>query len=275
MKKELHIYNHYHYGDIFYSRSIIKLLSNKFKITYYHNLKYGLFKDLDFINEVPQIPMEYPQNLGIHDNKINSWLGAHGVSHSCSYYSNLEILKKISIEFGISMENNESYLPEINYKNLSGREPIFSKMSDFKKKFKKIILISTGNVHSGQSTNFDFEPIIEELSLEFNDCLFLTTTKNSKNIHNIIFTGEITNLTLDLLEISFISTFCDLIIGRASGPFCYTHTKENLFDKTKTFISFSNLELEGKFFLEGDSKKIWSDDYSFTGIYNTIKNQIQ
>jgi hypothetical protein len=258
MKEDIHIYNHFHYGDIFYSRSIVQLLQKKYKINYYHGLKHGLFKDLTFVNEISYIPNEFSQSDSINNNKINSWLGAHSVSHSCSYYSNLEILKKISDVFEIPIDDEISLLPEIIYDNLPMKPLIQKDMTELKKRFKKIILISTGNVHSGQSVNFDFSPIIFKLIKNFPDFLFITTTKIFDHIDNLIFTGDITRITPDLLEISYISTFCDVIIGRASGPFCFTHTKKNITDKNKIFISFSNIELEGKFYFEGDSKKIWS-----------------
>ena len=41
-------------------------------------------------------------------------------------------------------------------------------------------------------------------------------------------------------EISYLSTFCDLIIGRNSGPFCFASNKENINSINKTFYAFND-----------------------------------
>ena len=77
-----------------------------------------------------------------------------------------------------------------------------------------------------------------------------------------------------MLYISFISTKCDIIIGRASGPFCYCHVKENLLDKNKTFISLTHNEIEGVWFKESNAKQIWTNNYDNNHIVNLINNEI-
>ena len=148
-------------------------------------------------------------------------------------------------------------------------------MTEYRKNFNKIILISTGDVLSGQALNFDFAPIINNLSENFKNILFLTTSKMLDNKDNLIQTGDITEVLPDLLEISYISKFCDIIVGRASGPYCFTQTYENMIDKNKTFISFCNNELEGIFFKECESKKIWSNNFTYDSMYEYIKKELE
>jgi hypothetical protein len=104
--------------------------------------------------------------------------------------------------------------------------------------------------------------------------LFLTTTPINHNHPNIIDTSLLTNTNPDLLQISLISTFCDIIVGRASGPYCYTHTKENLLNPNKTYISFSNNPNEGVWYKNSKAKQIWRPDFNLNNIFITINNEI-
>jgi hypothetical protein len=137
-----------------------------------------------------------------------------------------------------------------------------------------LILICDGDVNSGQSSNFNFVPVIESLS-QNKDCLFLSTNKVYENKANIINTyPTITETLPDLLNIGLISRYCDIVIGRASGPVCYTHTKDNFSEKDKTFISFSHNESEGVFYSEGRNRNIWSNNFEFNNIKLIIQKEI-
>lgn len=274
MKKTINIFNHYHYGDVFYSRSLVQFLSDFFEVNYYHNLKNGLFKDLPNVTEFIGIPNIVTEKLLITDSFVNSWIGAYNVKHNCSFYSYLEIIEKVGKHFNLQIVNSLNFLPKVNYKNLDLYESITLEMLEYKKKFDKIILISTGDVLSGQSHNFNFSEVINKISKEYENILIITTTKILEKRDNVIDTNAITKINPDLLEISLISSFCDIIIGRASGPYCFSQTFENMTDKNKIFISFSNNEEEGVFYRECESKKVWSNDYSLENVYNIIKKEI-
>ena len=142
------------------------------------------------------------------------------------------------------------------------------------KNYRKTVLISNGFVHSSQSQNFNFENIINHLSNEYNDILFFITENINTNNPNVVFTGDLTNILPDLLHISYISTKSDVIIGRASGPFCFSQIKENLLDINKTFICFSYRYHDGKYYDNQKSKFLWSGDFSFDNIINTIKTNL-
>jgi hypothetical protein len=45
----------------------------------------------------------------------------------------------------------------------------------------------------------------------------------------------------DLNEISYLSTKCNVIIGRASGPFTFAINRQNIEDPNKILLSFSKL----------------------------------
>jgi hypothetical protein len=97
---------------------------------------------------------------------------------------------------------------------------------------------------------------------------------------NLYFTSDIINATNgDLNENSFVSTFCNLIIGRSSGPYCFTQTSENYSDPNKTFLCFDNTITNGFWVsLEDDFIKAKTYAYKFYGeqhLTQTIYNHIR
>jgi hypothetical protein len=65
-----------------------------------------------------------------------------------------------------------------------------------------------------------------------------------------------------------------VIVGRSSGPHCFTHIKENLLDEKKVYISFTNNKNEGIWYNESIAKQVWTNNYDLNNIYNTINNEI-
>ena len=281
MKDALYLYNHWHYGDIFTSRSLIKPLLTKFNIIFYHNLKAPLLSDIEGLTEIQGIPFGFDINSSdLTQNKINAWIGQsqmkyyHRYESGCSLKNYLSFVFEVLDFYNIPKEDTEYYLPEIDFTKIVKHDEIKSQLKTYKNQYKKIVFISNGDVHSGQSVNFDFTPIIMNLSYEHPEVLFLLSEKNNIQSHNIKFTSDMTLLSPDLLQISLISTFCDIIIGRASGPFTYSLVKENILDKNKKFISFNNNPVDANYYNNlGFNLESYSNyDYNF--ILSTIKNAI-
>jgi hypothetical protein len=284
MKKDIVLYNHCHNGDIFYSRILVNILIKHFNVTYYHRLRRPLFKDLTEVNEVIGIPKECEMdNTNLESYIVNTWIGQKGyiyinnqVIPGCSFNNHFKLVKDICDFYKISLTNNlEDYLPTIIYEKLPQHNKIIEQLNFLKSKYKLIILVCDGEVQSSQSYNFNFLPIIELLSINNTDCLFLSTNQLYPNNNNVINThSQITEELPDLLEISLISNYCDIIIGRASGPFCFTHTKNNFNSPNKTFISFTHHESEGVFYSEGDNKSVWSNNFNYDNIIEIIQKEI-
>lgn len=278
--KTIKIYNHAHYGDIFYSRILINALKPHFNIEYYHSENGLVLNDLPEILEFTEIPGHF--NRYGNDSKnglINSWIGYDSMSflqngEGCNFNNHFKLVEKVCDELDVNLGNPLDYLPYVNYGNLLGCVRIKERMEYFKTKFDKIILMCDGGVRSGQSENFDFTPIITKLADKYKNYLFISTNNNFNTVNTVSTSPFLTSGLPDLTEISYISTFCDVIVGRASGPFCYTHTLENFFNKEKTFISFTHLEFEGKFLPEASCKNIWSNDFNLDSIYNTIDDHL-
>jgi hypothetical protein len=184
---------------------------------------------------------------------INTWAGCwHGSKFPLGFYPNMhnlldiwgEIGKIILQKTGHHISFNDSiidYFPTIDYSffNTELVNQAIAKISAFDKN----VLIANGRALSGQS-KLDvnvLNDVIVELSKKYPYTAFITTTRIDVDNANIFCTDTLFQKNFDLLEISYLSTFCDVIIGKNSGPFTYSHTKQNIMDDSKVFVSFSNL----------------------------------
>lgn len=283
MNETITLYNHYNYGDIFLSRMIIKGLSTKFKINYYHKLKPNLFEDLDNVSEHPNNNLHNynVSSTNFSGKIINTWIGQKSYKYllnseedGCCFVNYWRMLTEVFNNMGIEIMEPESYLPTVNYQNLSDFDTISKKFHDIIDRYKKVILISNGDVLSQQSSNFDFTPIIKDLSQKHPDYIFLVTKSIKHDSENIVYTSDITNKDPDLLYISYFSTKSNVIIGRSSGPYVSSFVQENILDENKTFIAINNKKCEGYFYKKMKSKFVWTDNYKMKNIKSTIENNI-
>jgi hypothetical protein len=212
---------------------------------------------------------------------INTWIGVplnfnfgKNIPFSCDIYNNYMMYEYIYNALGIKIENIEFYIPDIDYNKIDNDAKININEFINKNQNKKKILISNGNVLSGQSVNFDMNHIVKKLSNEYPEIIFiLTDDSNRISSNNIFYTNDIIKINgCDLLEISYISTFCDFLIGRGSGPFCFTITKDNV--KNKHFIGIGEKELE-ILWCDMMDKKLYINNYDLENIFDQINNYIK
>lgn len=207
---------------------------------------------------------------------IHTWIGQIFMKYynikNCSLYSNYELYKDIYKILNLNIKNIEYYIPSIDYSQLN-----LEKIDEVTKNDRKKILICNGNILSGQSHNFEFNPIIERLYVDHKDVDFFLTDDSKGRIisDNIFYTNDFkVDDKSDLNEISYLSTKCDIIVGRASGAYCFTHVKENLSNPNKKFISFCHNKYEGIWFESVSCKNIWSNDYNEDNIYYKINIEL-
>jgi hypothetical protein len=182
---------------------------------------------------------------------INTWIGCYlGLYKKeiiCDLNNLHEMFKIIYDKINIKIENIDFYIPDIDYKNVQKKD-----IDDFciKNKDIKKVLISNGDVSSNQANNVNMNYLINNLSNVYKNYIFILTDDSNRLVEdNIFYTKDIINLNdCDLLEISYLSTKCDIIIGRSSGPYTYCMVKENFKNKNKKFIGICHSEREAIWF---------------------------
>ena len=285
MTMKVNLYNDFHNGDIFYSRIIIEqLLKNGFEVSYNHGMNPKILSDYGDIYGGPLNPSIHISRGGnnFEQNIINTWIGKEDAKYvkvdACSFRGYLPLAKDVFDHYGIKYDNEEELLPVVRFENLPKEqlENINDILYPFGMSYDKIIMVCNNNCLSGQSENFNFDPIIDYLSKKYNDCLFIVTNDTTITNENVVKVSLITGqVDCDLLLISYISKVCDIIVGRASGPYCFTHIKENLLDERKTYISFTYYSSEGIWYHNSKAKQVWSDNYDPNYICQTIENEIK
>lgn len=246
----VYFYCHFGNGDIFISREFVKdILSQiKYERAYYsHGKNKRILADIPELQFAPIINEHIPSirsRLVNGDLFVNCWLGVDSSyvtpANSCNIINSKRMYNDIFSKHGLNIHLNKSledYIPRIDfsYYQLDG-------VNEFiKSNTKKLVLWDNGLVQSNQANNFDFTPIIEQIANLYKDINFITTTRTTLNLENVLFTGDITktNDGFDLNEISYLSLLADTIIGRSSGPEVFCTTKDNLYTPNKAFLSFT------------------------------------
>ena len=252
--KEICFFNHYHNGDLISSKSFITEIMSKINTKYYyrHCMNQKVLSDLDI--EYVGIPIHPMSDKIIEDENIvyvNTWIGSYFENDEfCGDVSLLGIHNMFGKVYGtlnkifdanLKLNDHINYFPKINYSKFNTSNIDSYLKDDVNTK----ILFCNGEPLSGQCTyTGDMKEIIENEAQTHPNKTFITTKKINSNIDNIKFTGDIINSIdkCDLNEISYLSTFCNLIIGRNSGPHCFTMVDDNLKNKEKTFYSFSSYD---------------------------------
>ena len=254
--KAICFFNHYHNGDLFNSKSFIKEIISTITTKYYyaHSNQSIVLSDLD---------VEHVSNFDISHSKkivdvgdviwVNTWIGAY-FDMSKLYYGECtlrflyqmyaEIYKELNEIFGsdLSLGPIDNYFSFVDYSKFD-----VSNVDQFISKNKtKKILISNGPCLSGQCDyTGDMSPVIETLAKDNRNKTFIATHPFECSLNNVVFSNDIIKSDFcDLNEISYLSTFCDVIVGRNSGPFCFASTKDNLKDPNKIFYAFGSKETD-------------------------------
>jgi hypothetical protein len=278
--KSICFFSHFHNGDIFHIKSfledIISNLETEYYIAHPNNKVLTCDMNMEYINipifwaksqdvlEETRKRHEHHVNLliGKEHTKfidtpdcfyINTWIGGY-FSPDNEYNGECSLRGFHKMFSNIYNEINNVFNVNLNIKSVGDYYPFvdYSKL-DCSAIDKFIvenegerILICNGPALSGQTTyNSDMSEIIEPLAVQYPTKIFIASKKFNTSIKNIKFTDDIIGLdSCDLNEISYLSKFCYLIVGRNSGPFCFTLTKENINDKGKKFLAYGSRETD-------------------------------
>ncbi|KKM02412.1 hypothetical protein LCGC14_1784660, partial [marine sediment metagenome] len=262
-------------GDIFESREFIKEIMQIIpaeQYLYAHGKNPKILRDisnLSFTLYIDEFDIRKDIiKLGNNSLAWNTWIGRVPGKY---------VLPGIGCVVEELYRMHNDMLKSIGYRNLS--KPVFDYVPNInydvyrecanvkywlktKVKHRKLHLIDNGNVQSNQAMNFDFDPIIEEVANRCKDDFFIITHDSVIRLPNVWTTDEIicTEDGFDLNEISFLSRFCNTIIGRNSGPHVFSQVKDNWMDGNKSFLSFTYQKTGGYFILNQPvlARKYWS-----------------
>lgn len=261
--KKIVFFNHAHRGDIFLSRPFVKEIVEKLDVEFYYSHFWGeyLLKDLninyihiDTVDKIPQIDRHIGHYISEDTLYINTWIGNY-FDHSKPRYGecNLQsiyflmyeqifkVIRKI-FQIDLNLKDIHEYFPTIDYSYFN----IGNIDKYLKEDTRKKVLLCNGPALSGQCDyNGDMAEIINFLSQKYSNITFIITHNIKLEKDNIKYTGDIIqSQKSDLNEITYLSKFCDVIVGRSSGPFTFANTKDNIFDEKKSFLCFGKKETD-------------------------------
>ena len=253
-------FNHYHNGDILHSKQFVKQIIENYDAEYYyaHPNNPAIIRDLKVTSAQPINIDNKVQIAKAPDDTlfINTWIGAY-FGHVDEYdgectlrfaygmYSKIFNTLNEILGTNLKLDPIADYVPVIDYSQyeIEQVDNFLSPRSITEKR----VLFSNGPCYSGQCDYpGDMQPIIIELAQKHKDVLFIATQKFVTDLNNIKFTSDIiqTSYGSDMNEISYLANYCDILVGRNSGPDCFNKTQDNLFDETKTFYTFGNRETD-------------------------------
>jgi hypothetical protein len=249
-------FNHWHYGDLFSTRGWVADIKRQLPdMNFYYAHKNNSLATLDIAEKLDEDNnklilegINQWNRFGKDDDTIliNTWVGSYmglWASTHPSYISHHRIVgecyNNLRQQFGIDLKLSSDvwdYVPQVDYSryNTHLADNFFNSLDS-----ENAYLFCNGQVASKQSNMDNMQKIIVYLAKKYKNDTFIATEKFETDCKNIKFTDDIFNLSCDLCEISYLSTKVNLIVGKDSGPFSYSSTKENFLDKNKIFITFN------------------------------------
>lgn len=243
-------FNHFHNGDLHLSRGFVRAIMSAHPE---HEYAYAHPKEPHLLSDIPNL--KYQQHIPLKEYEgikeineviyVNTWYGQQhgrfmdklGVTFDTLYCIFDDVWTQILCQ--VQSDNPANQFPSIDYSKFECRHANEWLGQHWEKK----VLVENGLSLSGQSVNFDMNQVVVKLALAHTDIAFLTSQPIANAPPNVYSCGSIIKKSgSDLNEISYLSTHCDIIIGRASGVFSFCMTKDNLFLNNKTFLCFSNLD---------------------------------
>lgn len=228
MKRTLVLQNRHRSGYTFLAREYLRYLKEKENI----DLSYQSFDDeklLRGIIDVKPITRE-------DDREEGTDYAAIDLPENKTYLSFHDFWKK-SIDPTLDA-TPEDFLTSIDF-SLYDLSPAQIFLRTINRDYTHKILLCNGIPMNGKSFMHDMYQVTQALAQKYPYHAFICTKKMETPEYKNIFYTDKMNLENDLIEISYISQQCDMIIGKNSGPFRWCLTKENLQKPNKPIISFN------------------------------------
>lgn len=276
--KKIIIFNTYHNGDLHVSREFVKDILTKITnpVEYHHNCPHKILSDINIIQQPITPGFHYDNFQIVYEINdiiyINTWYNVNfpQFKYGCTLKTLYENFKIIYNFLGIKIEEYQFYIPSIDF-SVFNVDPIRNFITNDQR---KKIFISNGLVQSGQSPNFDFNSIANLLAATFPDKLFIASNDINSVNQNLCCSKDIINSKeCDLNENAYISTLCDMIIGRCSGTFSFALIKDNLTSEKKQ-TWFGICTIDPKFgieeYLHPNKTFHWTNNFDVTKITNDL-----
>lgn len=251
-------FNHFHNGDLHISREFIRKIIERVRLSNPNMLfSYAHSNDPCLLSDIPGLVYENINTLGLTQFEnltnrngtifINTWyaqqhyryMNVHGMTLDCLYEALNDTCKNLW-NFSLEDLSNDpsSFIPTIDYSKF----PIQHAQDWLNQTPQKKIFVSNGHALSGQATNFPLTPIISDLAGAHTDKIFILSNQESGQAlpSNVVYSKDVIKKPggSDLNENSFLTTYCDVIIGRASGVFSYAWTQQNMLQRKVKFVCF-------------------------------------
>jgi len=255
--KRLTFYNHYGIGDLFESREFVLEWMRVMGVS---ECEYAcrfpaVFEDLPQIRCIeltPEMDMRKSTFRKKHDLFVNAWIGALNADTiprgdyvlwpgvGCT----VEGLKRMHSDYmrriGLPRLRKpaQEFLTTVDYTKINtGHVREFAEQHFGK----RMVLVANGKTGSGHANNFNMASMVSLLPIT-DDVIYILTERDDWNEPNVFFSDDITerNGRCDVMAISYLSTFCDMIVGRCSGAQMVCETKANWMDPNKTLVSFTH-----------------------------------
>jgi len=284
-------FNHWHYGDLFSTRGLVTDIQRQLpglNYQYIHSKNARSTQDLASspdadacIQLLAQIPMHQRVTHSGDTLFINTWVGAYQglwpnthpsyIDHRKIY---AELYRSLSHSYNIDLTLQQiwDYVPDYDLNKIN-----VSRITEFFCDKKQTHLFCNGQVQSTQSSMGNMANIINTLAEKYPQDKFVVTESFSTTASNIYFTDDIFQQDCDICEIGVLSHWCDVIVGKNSGPFTYSSTHENL-NSDKKFVCFSHkpedvLPYGLSFASEFNFTNTTNDDQAITVISDCIQRQ--
>jgi len=287
--KRIVFFNFWQNGDCFINKQYVRDIIRHFpeaEIDYAHKNHPNIVADL----KCKHVPLEsLPSQLNMwipiaHDPEaevvyINTWIGCwigkyldHGEHANFTTLPRVwkEVYDFLKIDM---MQSYEDYHPEIYYEHFDNTHAT-EYLNEIK--HSSLVVFCNGQAMSKQSSMGNMERIIDLVADAFPDYNFFVTDRVNVNRSNVKFSDDVLKGTVgNLNQISYVSNFAKLIIGKNSGPFTYAHTRDNMEDPYKTFMCFSHkmkdcLMGEGEYLTNSFFSDTIDDDEAFRIISELI-----
>jgi len=292
-------YNACNNGDIAVSRELIKVAVDSFRAMGIKEFGYSHSKPPEILLDL-DLDYWHPSRLPVEQARVKSELiegktlalstwyahsplwGRNGDGFGMTLNTLVALFKEHVTKAGGAFPNApvERFIPQVDWKyyairNVDGNMPIFSR-------FSKRVLFCNGPAMSGQTNVADYmmNGLLEKLVAMHPDVVFFYTdrkvTEKTREYINAVSTQDVIGpvpYASDLNETAYLGTFCDVIIGRCSGPQSFCFNTDVLFDLSKTMVSFSTDERPARWVYQSEKplcRSVWSTGTQLDEMYLVV-----